>query len=216
MGGRVGGCVQHPLQHPPQIFVQAGEIHALPVEQGEHLVRQGLEVGHIAGQAADKQTDAVRHLGEHKGEQGGDHHHQSHIGGQHCQRTAEAVQLPPRQPPVVQSEKEGAGPVEHECDGEPEEQGLQRPQDLSRHGPYQVDLHQYQHQHHRVGDDQKDASQQIFVQRCPSLLSSPHLFRPESSSHQNPRMDRHPVWETAHSRDHTRGCGLPPFGGKGN
>ena len=145
MGGRVGGCVQHPLQHPPQIFVQAGEIHALPVEQGEHLVRQGLEVGHIAGQTADEQTDAVRHLGEHKGEQGGDHHHQSHIGGQHCQRTAEAVQLPPRQPPVVQSEKEGAGPVEHECDGEPEEQGLQRPQDLSRHGPYQVDLHQYQH-----------------------------------------------------------------------
>ena len=169
LGGRVGGCVQHPLQHPPQIFVQAGEIHALPVEQGEHLVRQGLEVGHIAGQTADEQTDAVRHLGEHKGEQGGDHHHQSHIGGQHCQRTAEAVQLPPRQPPVVQPEKEGAGPVEHECDGKPEEQGLQRPQDLSRHGPYQVDLHQYQHQHHRVGDDQKDASQQIFVQRCPSL-----------------------------------------------
>ena len=70
--------------------------------------------------------------------------------------------------PLIQPEKEAAGPVEDEGDGKADKQGLQSGQQRPASLQQTIHLQQHRHQQHGVGDEQNQTFEQLFVHGYPS------------------------------------------------
>ena len=133
------------------------------MEVGDDIVVPALDVGQVAPQVEGEGLDALHQLGHHKGKDGGDGQNQHQIGGDHRQGARPSGRPGPAEAAAIQAAEKVTGPVEHKSNAKADEKRLEQSQQAPEAAAHHVQTGQRHDQHHRIGDDQQNAFEELSI-----------------------------------------------------
>ena len=163
MGAQVGEEGQHLVEQVLEGGLQTGQVQGVQLEVGQKLVGPGLQIVEVPAQAAHEDLDALCQLGHHEREDGADDDHQHQIGGDHRQGARPSGRPGPAEAAAIQAAEKVTGPVEHKSNAKADEKRLEQSQQAPEAAAHHVQTGQRHDQHHRIGDDQQNAFEELSI-----------------------------------------------------
>lgn len=162
MGAQVGEEGQHLVEQVLEGGLQTGQVQGVQLEVGQKLVGPGLQIVEVPAQAAHEDLDALCQLGHHEREDGADDDHQHQIGGDHRQGARPSGRPGPAEAAAIQAAEKVTGRLSTKAMPKPMKRGLNSPSGARGRRSPRPDGQRHD-QHHRIGDDQQNAFEELSI-----------------------------------------------------